>query len=135
VVPCQHQGGGPVSTRVGALSVPGWGPSKHTGRGVPEGAPLDGQLQQYGEGQVLVLQGDVSFGTGTSINITGHATEPRGTHRTHGYTQRTTTTCCLDTRLSATRGLLIELISWNTLQILTIKLHDSRSIVEYVDVC
>ena len=38
---------------------------------LPQGPPLYSQLQQYGQSKVLVLQGNVAFGTGTSMDITG----------------------------------------------------------------
>lgn len=38
---------------------------------LPESAPLYSQLQQDGQGQVLVLKGNVAFGAGTSMYITG----------------------------------------------------------------
>lgn len=40
------------------------------GSSEPESSPLHSQLQEDGQGKVLVLERDVAFGTGTSMYVT-----------------------------------------------------------------
>ena len=47
---------------------------------LPESAPLYSQLQQDGQGQVLVLKRNVAFGAGTSVYITGPKEERHQNH-------------------------------------------------------
>jgi len=41
------------------------------GTGLPESTPLHSKLQQDGQGKVLVVKRNVTFGAGTSMDFTG----------------------------------------------------------------
>lgn len=44
--------------------------ARRAGGGLPERAPLHGQLQQDGQSQVLVLKRNVAFGAGAAVDVT-----------------------------------------------------------------